>query len=30
MKLLKEKIMSVGLVLKDAILKVDSFLFHKI
>ena len=26
MKLLKEKIMSEGLVLNDAILKVDSFL----
>lgn len=30
MKLLKEKIMSEGLVLNDAILKVDSFLNHQI
>ena len=29
MKLLKEKIMSEGLVLNDAILKVDSFLNHQ-
>ena len=30
MKLLKEKIMSEGIVLNDAILKVDSFLNHQI
>ena len=30
MKLLKEKIMSEGLVLNNAILKVDSFLNHQI
>lgn len=29
MKLLKEKIMSEGLVLNDAILKVDSFLITR-
>lgn len=30
MKLLKDKIMSEGIVLNDAILKVDSFLNHQI